>query len=157
MAKRKPTTKDRADDTTAETADSEQTKRPRRGGRMPGTWKLTNPEALLEFRKTHKISRARLAGMLGSASARPPYRTTGTVASQKIQQKLADIMKEGFAAFIPLRRGAGGGGWVGASGPVNPTIMTSGTIVNAFLASQEKPLEQDALIGLIRSVRIALG
>jgi DNA-binding transcriptional regulator YiaG len=137
-------------------AEAEPAKRPRRGGRKPGVWKLTNPDALREFRSTHKISRARLAGMLGVSSTSVQNWETGTVASMKIQQKLADIMKEGPAAFIPLKRGAGGGGWVGAQGPVNPTITTTGTIVTGFLQSQEEPLSQEELIGLIRSVRIAL-
>lgn len=127
-------------------------RRKQRGGRVKGTWKAADPSAVLEFRKSNKISRSRLAGVLGvSTTTIQNWETGVVVATPKAQQELADLMKQGAAAFLPPP-----GRLVAlVSGP-GPTISTTGAIVVGYLQSLKAPLSQAELIGLIRSVRLAL-
>jgi DNA-binding transcriptional regulator YiaG len=124
----------------------------RRGGRKPGEWRLLQPEQLKDYRASNKISRARLAQMLGVSSTSVQNWETGTVASMKIQQRLAELIAAGPSAILPPRKQASL--WdMGQKS--DPAIVTTGTIVAGYLQSHTD-LNQEDLIGLIRSVRQAL-
>lgn len=126
----------------------------RRGGRKPGEWKLVTPEQLKEYRAEHKISRARLAQMLGVSSTSVQNWETGTVASMKIQQRLAELIAAGPAAILPPRKPASL--WdMAAQKQADPAITTTGTIVAGYLQTRQD-MSPDDLVGLIRSVRQAL-
>lgn len=150
MAKKKATR--RATEGGTATADTSQ--RRRRGGRKPGEWKLVTPEQLRDYRANNKISRARLAQMLGVSSTSVQNWETGTVASMKIQQRLAELIAAGPAAILPARKQASL--WDMAAQEKNdPAITTTGTIVAGYVSTHSGMSPED-LIGLIRSVRQAL-
>jgi DNA-binding transcriptional regulator YiaG len=124
----------------------------RRGGRKPGEWKLVMPEQLRDYRSQHKISRARLAQMLGVSSTSVQNWETGTVASMKIQQRLAELIAAGPSAILPPRKPAS----LWESGKqTDPAITTTGTIVAGYLQTHQG-MSPDDLVGLIRNVRQAL-
>lgn len=126
----------------------------RRGGRKPGEWKLITPEQLRDYRSEHKISRARLAQMLGVSSTSVQNWETGTVASMKIQQRLAELIAAGPSAILPPRKAASL--WdMASTQQTDPAITTTGTIVAGYLQTHQGMSPND-LIGLIRSVRQAL-
>jgi DNA-binding transcriptional regulator YiaG len=128
--------------------------RKQRGGRKPGAWTLLTPEALRAWREANKVSRARLAIMLGVSSTSVQNWETGTVASVKIQQRLAELIAAGPAAILPPRKQASL--WDMAAHEKNdPAIMTTGTIVAGYVSTHSGMSAED-LIGLIRSVRQAL-
>ena len=136
------------------TATADTSGRRRRGGRKPGEWKLVTPEQLRDYRSTNKISRARLAQMLGVSSTSVQNWETGTVASMKIQQRLAELIAAGPAAILPPRKQASL--WDMAARDKNdPAITTTGTIVAGYVSTHSGMSAED-LIGLIRSVRQAL-
>lgn len=129
----------------------------RRGGRKPGVWKLLTPEKLKAYREEHKISRVRLAQMLGVSSTSVQNWETGTVATLKIQQRLAELIAAGPAAILPPRRApslwdvAGG-----ANGNGDPAISATGEIVASYVSSR-RGLPAEELVEVIRAVRRALG
>jgi DNA-binding transcriptional regulator YiaG len=135
-------------------ASSDSATKRRRGGRKPGEWKLVMPEQLRDYRSQHKISRARLAQMLGVSSTSVQNWETGTVASMKIQQRLAELIAAGPAAILPPRKPASL--WEsGKQHQTDPAIMTTGTIVAGYLQTHQG-MSPDDLVGLIRNVRQAL-
>lgn len=125
----------------------------RRGGRKPGEWKLVMPEQLRDYRSQHKISRARLAQMLGVSSTSVQNWETGTVASMKIQQRLAELIAAGPSAILPPRKPASL--WESGKAQTDPAITTTGTIVAGYLQTHQG-MSPDDLVGLIRNVRQAL-
>lgn len=126
----------------------------RRGGRKPGEWKLITPEQLRDYRSEHRISRARLAQMLGVSSTSVQNWETGTVASMRIQQRLAELIAAGPSAILPPRKAASL--WdMASTKQADPAITTTGTIVAGYLQTHSA-MSADDLIGLIRSVRQAL-
>jgi DNA-binding XRE family transcriptional regulator len=131
-----------------ETADDLEAPR-RRGGVVKGAWKSTTPDGLRDFRKTHKVSRARLARTLGvSSTTIQNWETGADVASVKAQAKLADVMRDGASMFPPR---------LSANDPaLGATIATTGEIVEGYLRSLARPIDREALIELIRNVRLAL-
>lgn len=130
------------------------TPRKRSGGRRPGAWTLVTPEALRTFRSENKLSRARLALMLGVSSTSVQNWETGTVASMKIQQRLAELIAAGPSAILPPRKAASL--WdMASTQQTDPAITTTGTIVAGYLQTHQGMSPND-LIGLIRSVRQAL-
>ena len=150
MAKKKASRRN----TEGGTATADVSARRRRGGRKPGEWKLVTPEQLREYRSVNKISRARLAQMLGVSSTSVQNWETGTVASMKIQQRLAELIAAGPAAILPPRKQASL--WDMAAHEKNdPAITTTGTIVAGYVSTHSGMSAED-LIGLIRSVRQAL-
>src|SRR5437660_1456992 len=70
----------------------------RGGGRKPGKWTLTSPDELRAFRASTKTSRARLAEMLGVSPQSVLNWESKTVATPKLQAKLAKVIKGGGAA-----------------------------------------------------------
>lgn len=73
------------------------------GGRKRGTWDVT-PEAFEEWRRGQKLSRARLAKVLGVSSTSVQNWGTGTaVPSARYQEAIARLMAEGVAggAAVP--------------------------------------------------------
>lgn len=129
----------------------------RRGGRRPGVWKLLTPDKLRAYREEHKISRVRLAQMLGVSSTSVQNWETGTVATLKIQQRLAELIAAGPSAILPPRKApslwdvASGG-----NGKGDPTISATGEIVASYVSSR-KAIPAEELVEVIRAVRRALG
>jgi DNA-binding XRE family transcriptional regulator len=118
----------------------------RRGGVVKGAWKTTTPEKLLEFRKTYKVSRARLSKVLGvSATTIQNWESEADVASTKAQARLAEVMRDAAKLFPAPSRGETGA-----------AISTTGEIVEGYLRSLGRPIDKDALLELIRNVRSAL-
>lgn len=127
-----------------------------RGGRKPGEWRHVTPESIREFRHEHRISRARLAAALGVSSTSVQNWESGTVATLRTQQQLADLIKAGPAALSPMRNGQGSSpGW-DPSAVLGPQILTTGTIVGAYLQAHPGKVSSEDLIELIRNVRSAL-
>ena len=126
----------------------------RRGGRKPGEWKFVTADEIKAFREEHRVSRARLASALGVSSTSVQNWETGTVATLKTQQQLAEIMKAGPAALATVTP-SGAGGW-DPGAIVGPQITTTGTIVTGFLTSQQGKMSTDQLIELSKNVRQAL-
>lgn len=127
--------------------------RKRRGGRKPGVWKLVTPEKLKAYRDENRVSRARMAQMLGVSTTSVQNWETGTVASMKIQQRLAELISAGPSAILPPRKGPSL--WDRSGGPGDAAVATTGTIVAAYVGGAKK-LGPDQLVELIRSVRTAL-
>ncbi|MCO5170201.1 MAG: helix-turn-helix domain-containing protein [Planctomycetes bacterium] len=151
MVKKKVGRRAAASDASADDAAAKR----RRGGRKPGEWKLITPEQLKDYRSEHKISRARLAQMLGVSSTSVQNWETGTVASMRIQQRLSELIAAGPTAILPPRKPASL--WdMAAKQQTDPAITTTGTIVAGYLQTREGKLSTEDLIGLIRSVRQAL-
>lgn len=116
-------------------------------------WTLVTPEQLREYRASHRISRARLAQMLGVSSTSVQNWETGTVASFKIQRRLAELFATGPALFTVA--GRIGAPWSESQeGDGRPEIVATGAIVAKFVESRSTSAEE--LINLIRSVRQAL-
>lgn len=141
-----------------EQQDDGEQKSPRRGrgGRKPGEWRHVTPEAIREFRQEHRISRARLAGALGVSSTSVQNWESGTVATMRTQQQLADLIRAGPAALATIRSAPGTVGSWDPSAVLGPQILTTGAIVGAYLQSNPGKVTNDDLVELIRSVRAAL-
>jgi DNA-binding XRE family transcriptional regulator len=125
----------------------------RRGGRKPGEWKLVKPEQLREYRATNKVSRARLAQMLGVSSTSVQNWETDTVATMKIQQRLAELFAAGPAAILPRMKQQSP--WQRDAGEGNSVLSATGTIVASYVKARSD-VGADELVGLIKSVRSAL-
>ena len=129
--------------------------RKRSGGRRPGAWTLVTPEALRTFRSENKLSRARLASMLGVSSTSVQNWETGAVASLKVQQRLAELVQTGAVSATPAPRqepAALGGAQKGSS---DTAVSATAAIVGPYAGAQ-KDLSPQALLELVRSVRQAL-
>lgn len=124
----------------------------RRGGRQPGKWELVDPLEFRRWRDQQKLSRARVASLLGvSSTSVQNWETGNAVPSRRYQERLAELMKDPSAATAPTaRRAAGVGGGDGAA------VLATGEIVRAYL-SGAPDLGREDLVGLIRAVRQALG
>lgn len=130
--------------------------RKRRGGRQPGKWELVDPLEFRRWRDQNKLSRARLAGLMGvSSTSIQNWETGNAVPSRRYQERLAELMKDPTAvAAAPVRRG-GGGGFV-ESPDAAAGVLATGEIVTAYVKGSPD-LAQDDLVALIRAVRQALG
>lgn len=128
------------------------TTRKGRGGRKPGVWTLLTPEKLRDYRDRNRISRARLAAMLGVSSTSVQNWETGTVASTKIQQRLAELIAAGPPASVPPRKPPFL--W-DASSRSNAAVQATATIIVAYTHVQ-RDLPPDRLVDLVRAVRQAL-
>jgi transcriptional regulator with XRE-family HTH domain len=130
-----------------------------RGGRRELVWKLLTGEQLKAWRLENGVSRARLAQILGVSSTSVQNWETGTVATMRTQQRLAELMKAPPAAIPPRRRAPSlwdAGGQQQRQQPVvDPTLTAVGTIVSEYLKGA-KGLGGDELVSLITAVRQAL-
>jgi transcriptional regulator with XRE-family HTH domain len=125
----------------------------RRGGRKPGTWTLLTEDKLREWRAANKVSRARLAKMLGVSSTSIQNWEFGTVASMKMQRRLAELMAAGPAVIAPPPRHSPA--WGGRSESTGAAAITAtGTIVASYV--QNKKVETAELQDLVKAVRQAL-
>jgi DNA-binding transcriptional regulator YiaG len=134
----------------------------RRGGRKPGAWALVTPEALRGWRETQKMSRASVASTLGVSSTSVQNWETGhAVATAKMQQKLADLMKAPAPAGGARSRGSSTPASNGAARhPANgdPTLIqaTASIVIEAIRAGGKKDVSAKELGVLVRTVRDAL-
>lgn len=127
----------------------------RRGGRKPGEWRLVTPEQLRAYREEHRISRARLAQTLGVSSTSVQNWETGTVATMRIQERLAALIAAGSTAVLPLRRAPSL--WEASTTPeATQAITATGMIVANYVQTRRDELPIDDLVSLIRNVRQAL-
>ncbi|MCO5164866.1 MAG: helix-turn-helix domain-containing protein [Planctomycetes bacterium] len=118
---------------------------------------MLTPEKLKAFRAENRISRARLAELLGVSSTSVQNWETNTVASMKIQERLAQLIAAGPAAIPPSTKAPSL--WDRGSTSSNrgdPALLATGTIVAGYLQVKGGELGVDELLGLIRSVRQAL-
>jgi DNA-binding transcriptional regulator YiaG len=127
----------------------------RRGGRQPGKWELVDPLEFRRWRDQNKLSRARLAGLMGvSSTSIQNWETGNAVPSPRYQERLAELMKDpAVVAAAPARRGGGALGGRAADG--GSGVMATGEIVTAYLKSSPE-LAEEELVALIRAVRQAL-
>jgi DNA-binding transcriptional regulator YiaG len=121
-----------------------------------GTWKATNPDELLAFRSANRISRPRLARVLGVSLGSVQNWEHGTVPSIDMQRRLADVIREGASAFMTAAQSRGGRGPAPGAIGEDPVIATTGAIVAGYLQTLKEPMDEVGLMALIRSVRAAL-
>lgn len=138
----------------------------RRGGRKPGTWTLLTPESLRAWRGASGMSRAALASMLDVSSTSVQNWETGhAVATAKMQQRLAELMKapadrvaapapeaKRTAAAAPSRKATP------APAEINGNLVqaTTAIVVEAIKAGGKRAVAPKDLSLLIRTVREAL-
>lgn len=135
----------------------------RRGGRRPGSWTLLTPESLRTWRGASGMSRAALASMLEvSSTSVQNWETGNAVATTKMQQRLAELMKAPLAAAshggksttnpAPARKIAPAADEAGGS----LVQATAAIIVEAIKAGGKRAIVPKELSLLIRTVRDAL-
>lgn len=133
-----------------------------RSGRKPGAWTLVTPEALRGWREKHKMSRASVAKSLGvSSTSIQNWETGHAVATTKMQQRLADMMKAPAAAAPgrgPSGTPATNGATAHAATNGDPTVIqaTASIVVEALRAGTKKNVSAKELGLLVRTVRDAL-
>ncbi|MCO5170081.1 MAG: helix-turn-helix transcriptional regulator [Planctomycetes bacterium] len=119
-------------------------------------WKLLTPEKLKAFRAEHKVSRARLAQMIGVSTTSIQNWESGTVASLKVQHRLAELIAAGPAAILAPRKAPSLWDVAGGASPrADSAISATGEIVASYLKSR-KELPAKELVEVIRAVRAAL-
>lgn len=138
----------------------------RRGGRKPGSWTLLTPQALRGWREKHKMSRADVATTLGvSSTSIQNWETGHAVATTKMQQKLADLMKAPVSSgTVPPSRGKptplAPAATAAAPRSVNgdPTLIqaTASIVVEAIRAGGKRNVSAKELGLMVRTVRDAL-
>lgn len=112
-------------------------------------------EQIKAYREQHRISRARLAQTLGVSSTSVQNWETGTVATMRIQERLAALIAAGPVAVPPLRHAPSL--WdAGTSSEATPAITATGAIVAQYVQTRRGELPVDDLVSLIRNVRQAL-
>ncbi|MCW8138565.1 MAG: helix-turn-helix transcriptional regulator [Planctomycetota bacterium] len=117
---------------------------------------MLTPEKLKAYRAENRISRARLAELLGVSSTSVQNWETNTVASMKIQERLAQLIAAGPAAIPPSRKAPSLWDRGSSSDQGDPALLATGTIVAGYLQVKGGELGVDELLGLIRSVKQAL-
>lgn len=132
-----------------------------RGGRRPGSWTLVNPEVLRGWREKHKMSRAHVASTLGVSSTSVQNWETGhAVATTKMQQKLAELLKAEptTSGTVPTNRPPAPPNGVAPSSHDHPALVqaTAAIVVEAIRAGGGKNVSARELGVLVRTVRDAL-
>lgn len=131
-----------------------------RGGRKPGSWTLVNPEVLRGWREKHEMSRAHVESTLGVRSTSIQNWETGlAVATTKMQQKLADLMKAAPTTTGPAPTERSPGPTNGAApSHDHPTLIqaTAAIVVEAIRVGGGKNVSAKELGALVRTVRDAL-
>lgn len=139
----------------------------RRGGRKPGQWVHVTQEAVGKFRTNAKLSRAKLAEMLGVSNTSVQNWETGySVPMPRYQQKLAELITSGGAKLspgasesAPARVRARQAAALSAASPeVEVTrLSVTGEIMKGYLATpQGAKVSQEQLVALTRALRGAL-
>jgi DNA-binding transcriptional regulator YiaG len=122
-----------------------------RGGRKKGEWKLLTKDQLMTFRKDQRISRARLAELMGVSSTSIQNWETNTVPTMKAQQKLAQLINNPtVVSDIPRVRKPSL--FDRSDDRRDAAIQATGTIVTAYL-QVNRDLGQDQLVNLITRVK----
>lgn len=129
----------------------------RRGGRKPGTWDLVQPADIRTYRDKHRISRARLAEILGvSTTSIMNWESGAGVALRPMQARLRELVTS--APPVPLRALAQPTPMYGSaphrSNGAGSSLEAVGRIVAAYVAGAE--VRATDLPGLVQRVRQAL-
>lgn len=125
-----------------------------RGGRRPGAWTFTTPDALIRWREENDISRAEVARRLGVAfSAVERWEKGGAVALPELQRRLARLMSdeplEEEKSESKVTTSAGAAPSLGDS-----TVLGTSAIVTEYI--RHSKLSPEALVKLTRELREAL-
>lgn len=135
----------------------------RRGGRKPGSWTLVTPEGLRGWRAKHKMSRGGVATTLGvSSTSIQNWETGRAVATTKMQQRLAELMKGAGPEPQPNRRGVSpppaANGAVPHAANGDPVLIqaTASIVVEAIRAGGKRSVSAKDLGLMVRTVRDAL-
>lgn len=124
-------------------------------GRKPGAWTHLTPEALRAFREEHKLSRDRLADLLGvSRTSIQNWETLELPPSPKTQQRLAELLRAGPGAIPPPRKAPSLWDAPRPQRTDAGVLLATGAIVAAW--ARTHTLSQDELLALIQTVREAL-
>lgn len=130
--------------------------RAKRGGRSPGQWVDLTREQVLAFRKSAKLSRAKLAELLGvSSTSIQNWETGRAVPLRRYQQQLVELMRSGPPSSSGGRQPPG-------ARPSTPELevarlTVTGEILKAYLATaQGGKVSQEQLLALARSLRASL-
>lgn len=136
-----------------------------RGGRKPGAWTLLTPEALRAWREGQKMSRATIAATLGvSSTSIQNWETGHAVATTKMQQKLADLMKAPAPAARSRRGATASASNANGAAPQAHTVSgdpaliqaTATIVVEAIRAAGKRSVSVRELGLMVRTVRDAL-
>jgi DNA-binding transcriptional regulator YiaG len=135
----------------------------RRGGRKPGTWTLVSPQGLREWRDNNKMSRASVAATLGvSSTSIQNWETGHAVATNKMQQRLADLVNGPSVGATPPRTRSGPAATNGetprAAATGDPTLIqaTASIVVEALRVGGKKSISAKQIGLLVKTVRDAL-
>lgn len=148
----------------------------RGGGRTPGAWTLLTQDALKTFRREGKLSRARLAELLGVSSGSIMNWETGrSVPVTRTQEQIVALMQGGVPDAGPARkRGSSGAARNGAarsngaaarsngathavSASGEAALLAVGDILKGYLATPKGgELGQEQLVALAMALRGAL-
>lgn len=129
----------------------------RRGGRTPGQWVHLSQDAVGKFRKDAKLSRSKLAELLGvSGTSVQNWETGRSVPIKRYQQRLVELMKG-------RPQGAESGEALAAAADAIPLqlqvarLTVVSEIVKGYLATtQGGKVSQEQLIALTKALRGAL-
>lgn len=124
----------------------------KRGGRKPGAWTHVTPDKIIAFREENAISRQRLAEAVGVSQTSVQNWEHGTVATPKMQKRLAELISRGPHAIPSTRRPLPG--MYDAAGDA-AAVQATGTIVSSYLANN-RDVEPEQLLALIRDIRRTL-
>lgn len=142
----------------------------RGGGRTPGAWTLLTQDTLKTFRKDRKLSRSRLAELLGVSSGSVMNWETGrSVPLTRTQEQIVALMQGGAPAAAPARkRGSNGAARLNGAARSNgaahvvsasgeAALLAVGDILKGYLATPKGgEVTQEQLVGLAVSLRAAL-
>lgn len=136
-------------------ANGAQSTRVRRGGRKPGTWTLVTPEQIRAYRDGHRVSRVRMAQMLGCSPTSVQNWEKGKVATTKTQLQIKELIETAPSVPLPSRQRQGPSLLGAREAGEGVSLEVTGRIVTAYVAGA-KALGTEELVGLIRGVRAAL-
>lgn len=146
------------------TATKAKPKKKGRGGRVKGVWKTgLSGDVMRQFRKDHKVSRGKMAKMLGVSSTTIQNWEVGVaVPTPKNQAELERVLK-GEKIQKNGQKPKATNGTVSQAPFAHDDhhgveLSITGQIVSAWLGSPriKGNVSQDDLVGLVRSVRSAL-
>jgi DNA-binding transcriptional regulator YiaG len=131
----------------------------RGGGRKPGSWTLVTPDALRGWREKNKLSRGSVATTMGvSSTSIQNWETGRSVATAKLQQRLADLMKSPQQRASSPAPAATNGATPRRASEGDPTLIqaTAAIVVEAIKSGGKGAVSPRDLGLLIRTVRDAL-
>jgi DNA-binding XRE family transcriptional regulator len=125
-------------------------------GRKPGKWTLLTAQDLRDYRANHKLSRDRLAVILGvSRTSVQNWETLELPPSMKTQEKLAQLIAGGPTAIPPPTKPPSLWDRPRPEGTDAGVITATGLIVAAWAKTHAK-ITPEELLELIKTVRATL-